>query len=83
MKSIETVRHELKILPEYFQAVQDGRKNFELRKDDRGYQVGDLVHLREYYEGRYSGRDIVLKIRYILRDCPEYGLMDGYCIIGF
>lgn len=22
------------------------------------------------------------KIKYILRDVPEFGLMDGYCILG-
>ena len=78
------VEHQLKVLPEYFEAVVKDEKKFELRKDDRGYQVGDYVTLCEWdgvkFTGRMMGR---IKIRYILRDCPEYGLMDGYCILGF
>ena len=79
----QTYRHEVKIAPKYFEAVQNGTKNFELRKDDRGYLVGDILILKEYVNGSYSGKELALKIRYILRNCPEYGLMEGYCIIGF
>ena len=76
--------HVLKIQPKYFKEVLNHRKNFEIRKDDRNYQVGDLIELREYENGAYTGRKISnLLIEYILRDCPEYGLQEGYCILGF
>ena len=75
--------HELKIKPEYFEAVDSGSKRFELRKDDRNFHVGDRIELREWENGRYTGRNLVYFITYILRDCPEYGLKDGYCILGF
>ena len=42
------MHHELKILPEYFDAVMDGRKTFEIRLDDRGYKEGDTVTLSEH-----------------------------------
>lgn len=75
--------HDLKILPEYYEQVVKGRKNFELRKDDRDYHVGDMVRFHEYKDGEYTGRkSYAIPILYILRDCPEYGLMDGYCILG-
>ena len=48
------MHHELKILPPYFEAVIDGRKTFEIRKDDRGFQAGDTVMLREY-DPEYKG----------------------------
>ena len=40
--------HELKILPEYFKAQKAGKKNFEIRKNDRDYKVGDKLVLKEY-----------------------------------
>ena len=37
--------HALKIRPEYFEAVQTGRKPFELRWNDRGFRKdGDSLH---------------------------------------
>ena len=75
--------HELKILPEYFEAIDEGGKCFELRKDDRGYKVHDTLFLREWDGKHYTGRKCTRNIAYILRNCPEYGLMDGYCILGF
>lgn len=76
--------HELKILPEYFNEVQSHNKQFELRKDDRDYRVGDWILLKEFENGSYTGRECgCFGITYILRNCPEYGLADGYCIIGW
>ena len=46
--------HELKILPEYFEAVDSLHKQFELRKNDRDYKVGDFLLLKEFEEGTYT-----------------------------
>ena len=84
--------HRLKIKPEYYQAVFDGRKNFEVRKKDRDFEVGDTLILCEYdpfkYSGRggsgkdgFSGRQIAEKITYILDD--ETYCKEGFVIIGF
>lgn len=35
--------HKLKILQQYADAITDGRKNFEVRLNDRGYNAGDQV----------------------------------------
>ena len=82
MKQIRRI-HELKILPTYFDAVISNVKHFELRKDDRDYKVGDFIVLREWENGEYTGREAGFKIEYILRDCTEYRLAEGYCIIGW
>ena len=41
-------RHELKIWPEYFDPVEAGLKTFEIRKNDRGFAMGDRLLLREF-----------------------------------
>ena len=74
--------HELKILPIYFEEVLTRQKRFELRKDDRGYEPGDRLYLREWENGTYTGRELHTKIRYILRNAKEYGLQEGFCILG-
>ena len=58
--------HDLKCWPEYFQAVKSGIKPFEYRKDDRGYKVGDVLHLREYDPAtfQYSGDEIDKTVTY-------------------
>lgn len=48
--------HELKTLPEYFQAVKEKRKPFEVRKNDRNFKVGDSLYLREWTGEEYTGR---------------------------
>lgn len=42
------MKHELKIWPQYYCRVADGSKTFELRENDRGFQSGDHVILKEY-----------------------------------
>lgn len=74
--------HELKIKSEHFQAVCDGRKKAELRKDDRGYKVGDVLWLKEVDGDKFTGRELAVQVTHILRNCPEYGLADGYCILS-
>lgn len=71
-----------KILPEYFEAIVDGRKTFELRKDEDDIQVGDMLNLLEWDGEKFTGRQWMCLITYVLRNCPEWGLMEGYCILG-
>lgn len=58
-------RH-LKTLPEYFQAVIDGKKPFEIRKNDRNFKTDDLYILEEF-----TGIQVVT-------ECPDYYSCDYY-----
>lgn len=73
--------HELKILPRYYEKVLTGEKNFELRKDDRNFKVGDIIRLSEFSDKGFTGRDSLYNIIYKL-DGGAYGLEEGYCILS-
>ena len=75
--------HILKIKEEYFNEVIRGEKTFELRKNDRDYQVGDLIHFIKTDGFEYfSHSKNAYRITYILKNVPEYGLDKDYCILG-
>ena len=76
--------HEIKILPPYYAAVVSGKKKFELRINDRDYKVGDTFVLREWDPKiGYTSRIFEGCISYVMKDCPQWGLMDGYVIFGW
>lgn len=77
-------KHNLKIWPEYFKAVKEGRKTFELRKADRPFAVGDTLVLQEWDPAtqEYTGDSVEVQITYILPG-GSFGLDSDYCILGF
>jgi hypothetical protein len=84
----ENKTHELKILPQYFKAVEDGTKTFELRENDRDFKVGDTLILKEwefikgkYIEEGYTGKVIKKEITYIFEG-GQYGLANNYVILA-
>ena len=77
------MKHELKILPVYFEAVLNGDKTFEIRDNrDRGIQKGDTVQLCEVRVGTvsdgYTGRKLERQITYV----TNYGQKDGFVVLG-
>ncbi|WP_326160707.1 MULTISPECIES: DUF3850 domain-containing protein [Bacillus] len=63
-----SVTHHLKILSPYFKAVEDGRKNFEIRKNDRGFREGDSLCLHEWEDGFFTAQsvDVLITLRHRL-----------------
>ena len=74
--------HMLKIVPAYFEPVNDGRKTFEVRSiEDRDFGVGDTLWLREWKDGDYTGRSCRRTITFILAGAPQF-VPQGYAILG-
>lgn len=73
-------RHRLKIAKMFFNAVDTGKKSFELQKNDRNYQIGDVLELHEMSDGEETGRVTEKQVIYILEGFK--GLEEGYCILG-
>lgn len=75
--------HDLKTWPEYYAAVADGFKPFEVRaEDNRRFAVGDTLVLCEYepFTQQYTDKSLRCRVTYVLRDWP--GLMLGYAVLG-
>lgn len=79
--------HHLKILPEFFEPVKQGLKTFEVRYNDRNFQIGDTVILKEFDPfsslNGFTGREIIKKIIYVLKDTDfAQGLNKNFCIFS-
>lgn len=74
--------HQLKTWPLYFRSIWQGKKQFEIRKNDRGFAVGDILHLREWGPGAgdYTGRWIGAQVTYMIQG--EFGLPDDVSVMS-
>jgi hypothetical protein len=77
------VEHSLKTWREPFRAIWAMRKRYELRRNDRHYNVGDILLLREWHENenRYTGRWIRVLVMYISHG-DEWGLPQDLCVMS-
>jgi len=78
----EAVEHELKCWLGPFDAMAQGHKTFEFRKNDRDFEVGDTLRLRRFQPigQKYTGEVMVRTVTHILRN--GFGLPDGYCVMS-
>lgn len=78
-----SVTHELKTLPAYFAELWSTRMRFEIRKNDRNFQAGDKLILREHdpETGLYSGREVVARVTYRLPG-GRLGIHSDYCVMS-
>lgn len=83
--------HILKTDPDVFEAVASGMKTFEVRRNDRGFCVGDTLILRQTRFSRlemqngeplaYTGKEAERTVTYILTE-SIYGLQPGWVIMA-
>lgn len=72
--------HNLKIKPNYFKDVVNGKKTFDVRFNDRNFKEGDIVVLEEFDNKGYTGKYLNCEITYVLDD-PEF-CKDHYVVLG-
>jgi hypothetical protein len=78
--------HKLKTWPTYYDAIAAGEKNFEVRKNDRAFQKGELVELiRTESDGSgYYGthpQTMTFRIGWLLQG-GQFGIEPGYCVLS-
>ncbi len=74
--------HSIKCWPEPFGEMLAGRKTAEFRLNDRNYQVGDRLLIREWCpdEQAYTHREIERLITHVLAD--SFGMPKGYAMLS-
>lgn len=69
--------HQLKIKEEYFEDIRNGHKPYEIRKNDRGFSVGDYLALNEIdQDGDYTNRSLIVRVVNVFSD-------EEYCKEGY
>ncbi|GAA4123315.1 hypothetical protein GCM10022215_29900 [Nocardioides fonticola] len=90
--------HILKVQPPYFDALADGSKTFEVRRNDRGFQRGDTLVLWEYKPDPYGAapcdrqplcpdcpavRFVRRTVTYVYAGDPRFGgIQPGHVVLG-
>ncbi|MBU9841058.1 DUF3850 domain-containing protein [Rahnella aceris] len=75
------VIHDLKTLPEYYWEVVGGAKKAEFRVFDRDYKVDDLLCLREFRDGVYTGIHCYVRITHVLP--VDHLCAKGWAVLSF
>lgn len=75
--------HNIKILETFSASVLNGDKPFEIRKNDRGYQKGDMIRFNVVDDwGLHVGSELnkhTYRITYVL---SGWGISEGYVALG-
>lgn len=75
--------HEVKTHPDFFEASLSGAKPFEVRNNDREFNVHEILHQREWNPETeaYTGRESIKEITYVLTG-ERWGIKPGYAVLG-
>ena len=79
--------HHIKCQPPWFADVAAGRKRFEIRRNDRGFAVGDVLVLAEWVNDRATGREVTAEVTYVLDPTAHgpamrLGMIAGFVVLG-
>lgn len=82
--------HEVRSWTDFFSSLASGDRQFDLRKNDRDYKVGDIIKFREYDDraGKFTGAELRRRITHVMEGVgagsitPLHGLQRGYVILS-
>jgi hypothetical protein len=82
--------HKLKCWIPYYDAILSGDKKFDVRRNDRDFEVGDYVLLEKFdpQKGAYVtgsfGQPLAVekRVQYILPG-GQFGIEPGFVVLGF
>jgi len=74
------ITHELKLRSEFFAAVVDLKRQFDIRQNDRDYRVGDTLQLWEWLpEAKtHTGEYVIAEITFV----TDFEQKPGYVVLG-
>lgn len=72
--------HSLKIYPKFFEEIIEKKKTFEMRFNDRGFEVGDLLALNEWDGEKCTHRSCLVGVTSVLTDFA--GAREGYVVMS-
>lgn len=78
------MEHRLKTIDVYFDKVSSGEKTFEVRKNDRFYQAGDIVEMVRCNSSGFvvnNKRTIRFQIGSVLQG-GQFGIEPNYCVFS-
>ncbi len=73
--------HRLKTDPSPFEALWLGYKTFEVRLDDRGFALADVLVMEEWVNGYPTGREVSAMVSHILQG-GQYGVSEGWVVMS-
>lgn len=87
------VEHKLKTWSRYWDAIASGEKTFEVRRNDRAFQTGDILVLEKFDPERHAyvwenytdtfpkPKSIRKRITFLLQG-GQFGIEPGFCVLG-
>lgn len=78
------ITHDLKCWPDSYSRIADGTKSAEYRReDDRRFEAGDSLRLREWHPSRrrYTGQECTVRVTHVLRG-PAFDVPEGFVVLS-
>lgn len=75
--------HELKTWPDLYESMASKIKQFDIRKNDKNFEVGDTLILKKWdpETEKYTGNILNANVDYIMFG-GQFGIEEEYCIMS-